>query len=203
MFCPNEKAVMRQVGVPSHYGQQVIIDQCEGCGGIWFDAFELFKVKLGEAEGIESIDSDRLRVPSAIDNPTLLCPRDRTALVQYKDPNFPRELILTRCPQCQGFWLNRGEFTTYQETRREMMRPREKTLEDEKLGEDVKRMLQSRIDSGTTEALGRLGAFLSSPGHEPVSSPFGASREAAEEGKTLDTVLNVLMVLLRLFILRS
>lgn len=203
MFCPNEKAVMRQVGVPSHYGQQVIIDQCEGCGGIWFDAFELFKVKLGEAEGIESIDSDRLRVPSAIDNPTLLCPRDRTALVQYKDPNFPRELILTRCPQCQGFWLNRGEFTTYQETRREMMRPREKTLEDEKLGEDVKRMLQSRIDSGTTEALGRLGAFLSSPGHEPVLTPFGASREAAEEGKTLDTVLNVLMVLLRLFILRS
>jgi Zn-finger nucleic acid-binding protein len=203
MLCPNEKAGMHQVAVPSHYGQQVIIDQCEGCGGIWFDAFELFKVKLGEAQGIESLDSDRLRAPSEINNPTLLCPRDRTTLVQYQDPNFPRELILTRCPQCQGFWLNRGEFTTYQETRQEMMRPKEKTLEDQKLGEDVKRMLQSRIDSGSTEALGKLGAFLSSPGHEHVLSPFGSSQGIAGEGKTLDTVLNVLMVLLRLFILRS
>ena len=103
MFCPNEKAGMYQVGVPSHYGQQVIIDQCEGCGGIWFDAFELFKVKLGEAQEIESLDPDRLRAPSDIDNPRLLCPRDRTALIQYKDPNFPKELILTRCPKCQGF----------------------------------------------------------------------------------------------------
>jgi hypothetical protein len=84
-----------------------------------------------------------------------------------------------------------------------MMRPKEKTLEDQKLGEDVKRMLQSRIDSGSTEALGKLGAFLSSPGHEHVLSPFGSSQGIAGEGKTLDTVLNVLMVLLRLFILRS
>jgi Zn-finger nucleic acid-binding protein len=203
MLCPNEKAGMHQVAVPSHYSQQIIIDQCEGCGGIWFDAFELFKVKLGEAQGIESLDSDRLRTPSNIDSPKLLCPRDRTTLVQYKDPNFPRELILTRCPKCQGFWLNRGEFTAYQETRQEMMRPKEKTPEDQKLGEDVKRMLQSRIDSGSTEALGRLGAFLSSPGHEHVLSPFGSSQVNAGEGKTFDTVLNVLIVLLRLFILRS
>ena len=54
MFCPNEKARIHQVAVPSHYGQQVIIDQCEKCGGIWFDAFELFKVKQGEAQEIEA-----------------------------------------------------------------------------------------------------------------------------------------------------
>jgi len=203
MFCPNEKARMRQVGVPSHYGQQVIIDQCEGCGGIWFDAFELFKVKLGEAQGIESLDSDRLRAPSGIDNPRLLCSRDRTALVQYKDPNFPSELILMRCPKCQGFWLNRGEFTRYQETRREMMLPKEKTLDDQKLGEEVKRMLQLSRDSMSTESLGKLGAFLSSPAHERVLSSFGSNQGFDEEAKAFDTVLNVLLVLLRLFILRS
>ena len=203
MFCPNEKAGMYQVGVPSHYGQQVIIDQCEGCGGIWFDAFELFKVKLGEAQEIESLDSDRLRAPSDVDNPRLLCPRDRTALIQYKDPNFPKELILTRCPKCQGFWLNRGEFTKYQETRQKMMLPKEKTLEDQKLGEEVKRILESNRDSSSTEALGKLGAYLSSPAHEHALSPFGSSQGFAEEGKPLDMVLNVLMVLLRLFVLRS
>jgi Zn-finger nucleic acid-binding protein len=203
MFCPNEKAGMHLVGVPSHYGQQVIIDQCEDCGGLWFDAFELFKVKLGEAKEIESLDSDRLRAPSGIDNPRLLCPRDRTALVQYKDPNFPRELILTRCPECQGFWLNRGEFTKYQDTREEMMLPKEKTLEDQQLGEEVKRILESGSDSGRTEALANLGAFLSSPAHEQVLSPFGSSQGADEPGKPLDMILNVLIVLLRLFVFRS
>jgi len=194
---------MHQVGVPSHYGQQVIIDQCEGCGGIWFDAFELFRVKLGEAQEIESLDPDRLRTPSEIEDPRLLCPRDRTALVLYKDPNFPRELILTRCPKCQGFWLNRGEFTRYQETRQNLMLPKEKTLEDQRLGEEVKRILESNRDSNSTETLGKLGAFLSSPAHEHVISPLGSSQDFAEEGKTFDTILNVLIVLLRLFVFRS
>jgi len=194
---------MHQVSVPSHYGQQVIIDQCEGCGGIWFDAFELFRVKLGEAQEIESLDPDRLRTPSDIEDPRLLCPRDRTALVLYKDPNFPRELILTRCPKCQGFWLNRGEFTRYQETRQKLMLPKEKTLEDQRLGEEVKRILESNRDSNSTETLGKLGAFLSSPAHEHVISPLGSSQDFAEEGKTFDTILNVLIVLLRLFVFRS
>jgi len=194
---------MHQVGVPSHYGHQVIIDQCEGCGGIWFDAFELFRVKLGEAQEIESLDPDRLRTPSDIEDPRLLCPRDRTALVLYKDPNFPRELILTRCPKCQGFWLNRGEFTRYQETRQKLMLPKEKTLEDQRLGEEVKRILESNRDSNSTETLGKLGAFLSSPAHEHVISPLGSSQDFAEEGKTFDTILNVLIVLLRLFVFRS
>ena len=203
MFCPNEKAGLHQVGVRSHYGQQVIIDQCEDCGGIWFDAFELFKVKLGEAQEIEPLDSDRLRTPSDIDNRRLLCPRDKTELIQYRDSNFPKEIILTRCSKCQGFWLNRGEFTKYQETRQKMMLPKEKTLEDQKLGEAVNRILESNRDSCSTEALGKLGAFLSSPAHEQVSSPFGSSQGAAEEEKILDTVLNVLIILLRLFVFRS
>jgi len=201
MFCPNEKAAMHPVRVPSHYGQQVTIDQCEGCGGIWFDAFELFKVKLGQAQEIEPLDSDRLRTPSAIDNPGLRCPRDQTALIHYQDPHFPRELILTRCPKCQGFWLNRGEFTRYQETRQKMMRARRNTPEDQRLGEEVKRLLKLNRDSGSTEALGKLGAFLSSPAQ--AFPPASSTRGSTAEGKPLETALNVLMVLLRLFVLRS
>ena len=56
------------------------------------------------------------------------------------------------------FWLNRGEFTRYQENRQKLMLPKEKTLEDQRLG---------------------------------------------EEGKTFDTILNVLIALLRLFVFRS
>ena len=194
---------MRQVGVPSHYGQQIIIDQCEACGGLWFDAFELFKVKLGQAQEIEALDSDRLRARSEIDHTSLRCPRDGTALVQYKDPHFPSELILARCPECQGFWLNRGEFTRYQETRQNLMLRKEKTPEDRKVGEAVDRFLKSNRKPGSTEALQKLAAYLSSPAQHEVLSPLGSSRGFAEEGKPLDAIVNVLMVLLRLFVLKS
>ena len=194
---------MHQVGVPSHYGQKVILDQCEDCGGIWFDAFELFKVKLGEAQEIESLDTERLRAPSDLENPALLCPRDRTPLVRYEDPNFPRQLILTRCPECQGFWLNRGVFSSYQKARQKMMLPKEKTLEEQKLGEEIKSLLQPNRDSSSTAKVGKLAAFLSTPAHEAVLSPFGSSQGFAEEGKPLDTVLSVLITLLRIFVFRS
>jgi len=71
MLCPNDNAMMHQTAVPSHYGQKVIIDQCEDCGGLWFDAFELYKIKQGSDERIEELDSDNLRSPSDNENQTL------------------------------------------------------------------------------------------------------------------------------------
>jgi len=204
---------MHPVACPSHYGQKVTLDQCGRCGGIWFDAFELFKVKLGEAQDIEArnieaqdievLDSDSLRTPSHIDNPTLRCPRDKIALVQYEDPNFPEGLILSRCPKCTGFWLNRGEFSKYQTSRQKLKISKEKTLEDQKLGEDVKRLLASGIHSGSTETLGNLGAYLSQPAHTAAFSSFGASQGAGKEESPLDTILSVLITLLRVFVFKS
>jgi Zn-finger nucleic acid-binding protein len=201
MFCPNEKVRMHHVAVPSHYGQEIILDQCESCGGIWFDAYELFKVKQDEASEIEKLDSDILRAPSDIDNPTLLCPRDQTALLQYDDPNFPSGIILTRCPKCQGFWLNRGIFTKYQEVRQNLKRPKAKTLEDQRLREDVKRLLESHRDNSGADVLGKVAAFLS-PSDKHAFSSSDSSWGIAEDKNPLDTVLNVLMVLLRLFVFK-
>ena len=202
MFCPNENARMHHAAVSSHYGQQVIIDQCEKCGGIWFDAFELFKVKQGEAQEIEELDPDSLRAPSDIDHPTLLCPRDQAALFQYDDPNFPRGLVLMRCPKCQGFWLNRGEFTKYQEARQKLKVPEEKTLEDLKLEQDVKRLLESHRAGSSHDELAKAGKFLSTPVGNPALFPFDSSRGLSDERNTFDSILSVLILLLRLFIFR-
>lgn len=202
MFCPNEKARMHQAAVPSHYGQQVFIDQCESCGGIWFDAFELYKVRQGEAENVEELDSELLRASSDIDSPTLLCPRDQAELFQFEDPSFPRGIILTRCPKCQGFWLNRGEFTKYQGARHELMLPKEKSPEDLKLDEDVKRLLESHRAGSGEDVLGKVGKFLSAPVDSQAFFSLDSSRGLTEEGITLDSILNILIVLLRLFIFR-
>lgn len=202
MFCPNENARMHQVAVSSHYGQQVIIDQCEKCGGIWFDAFELYKVKQGEAQEIEELDPDIFTAHSDIDHPTLLCPRDQAALFQYDDPNFPKGLILMRCPKCQGFWLNRGEFTKYQEVRQKLKDPEEKTPEDLKLEEDVKRLLESHRAGNSHDGLAKVGKFLSTPVGDSALFPFDSTRGLSDERNTLDSILSVLILLLRLFVFR-
>jgi Zn-finger nucleic acid-binding protein len=202
MFCPSDNTPMHQAKVPSHYGQPVIIDQCGSCGGIWFDAFELYKVKQGEAVSVEAVDSDSLRTLSDIDQPALLCPRDRTKLVQFDDPKFPKEIILTRCPKCQGFWLNRGVFTQYQEARQKLMRPSEKTPEDTKLDEDIKRMLQARLGGSSPDILARAGKFLSAPVGKQALFPGDSSMRPGQAENSFDSILNILITILRLFIFR-
>ena len=44
---------MKNVKTVAHYGRPLILDQCEKCGGLWFDRMELFETKHGEAEKIE------------------------------------------------------------------------------------------------------------------------------------------------------
>jgi Zn-finger nucleic acid-binding protein len=201
MYCPNENTPMHQAAVSSHYGQQVTIDQCGSCGGIWFDAFELYKVRQGEAEKIEQLDATILRAPSHIGRPTLLCPRDQTELTRFDDPHFPKEIILARCPKCQGFWLNRGEFTKYQEARQKLMLPKKSTPEDLKLEENVKRMLASHRDGISPDILGKVGKFLSTPVGEHALFPNDSSRGEPEES-AFYSVLGILISILRLFVFR-
>jgi Zn-finger nucleic acid-binding protein len=202
MFCPNDTNSMRQASVPSHYGQPIIIDQCGSCGGVWFDAFELYKVKQGKAAEIEEIDPDVLRALSHINQQTLFCPRDRTELFQFKDPQFPKGIILMRCPKCHGFWLNRGVFTQYQEARQKLMISREQTPEDVKLKEDVKRLLHTHLNGSDQDVLGKVGKFLSTPvGKNALFPSYSSARTPAAEN-TFDSILNILIVILRLFVFR-
>jgi Zn-finger nucleic acid-binding protein len=203
MFCPNENTPMHQAVVPSHYGQKISIDQCGNCGGLWFDAFELYKIKQGEAQAIEAVDPEILRSPSEIDNPSLRCPRDQAKLFHYKDPTFPKSIVLMRCPTCQGFWLNRGEFTRYQDARQKLKAPKTKTPQDLKLQEDIKHLLAPNRSGSGLDALTKVGAFLSAPvgGHAAYGS--GSSHEQDEEGTSMGPILDILITLLRLFIFRS
>jgi len=207
MLCPNDNAMMHPTAVPSHYGQKVIIDQCEVCGGLWFDAFELYKINRDADELTERLDSNSLLAPSVlapsdIDHPTLLCPRDQAALYQFKDPSFPKGIILMRCGLCQGFWLNRGDFAKYQQSRQALTRPKEKTLADEKLDSEVKQLLAAHRAGNDYDVLGKAGAFLSAPVPGRTVSPLDASLGLNEKQDSLNSILNVLTALLRLFIFR-
>jgi Zn-finger nucleic acid-binding protein len=202
MICPNDNIEMHQVKIQSHYGQPVILEQCGECGGIWFDESELYRAKQGEAEKIELLDSEMLWALSTIENTKHICPRDQTELSRFTDRYFPEGIIVERCPVCSGFWLNRGEFTKYQKARQELLRPKEKSPEDIKLQENIQKILELHKAGDADNTLGKLARFLSKPIDEnTLLTPESAPRSPAEEN-TLNTVLNVLITVLRLFVFR-
>jgi len=191
---------MRQVKIVSHYGGPIFVDQCEECGGIWFDESELFRAKQGEAERIEAVNVEILRTPSTIESSKLICPRDHAAMHRFTDKYFPQDIVFVRCPSCRGIWLNRGMFSRYQQFRRELMRPKKGSLQDERLEEDVARLLASYENKDSTETLRRLGEFLSTPVSVGYSPYVGDARDASG---IAGAGLAALLAILRLFIFKS
>jgi Zn-finger nucleic acid-binding protein len=189
MFCPVDKIEMHRVKIISHYGQPIELDQCEICGGIWFDQSELFRAKQGEAEKTELLDINILKNPSMIENPRLVCPRDQTVLYQFNDRYFPKDIILARCPKCGGIWLNRGLFTKYQKFRQELKRTKEKSSEDKELEERISNLIAAHQAEHPNDTLERLGKFLSTP----MDSEKGVSNVA-------NNIIMLLMMIFRAFL---
>jgi len=192
VICPNDDSEMRQVKIVSHYGGPIFVDQCEGCGGIWFDESELFRVKQGEAERIEALNTEILRTPSAIENSALSCPRDQGPMQRFTDRNFPEDIILVRCQVCHGLWLNRGIFTRYQHFRQELTRPK-KSTQDEKMKAEWQ---ASYKDGSSTGTRGRLVEFLSTPIEMHEHSGYSSGVSSIVDGIAdflATTITNLLM----------
>jgi Zn-finger nucleic acid-binding protein len=194
MLCPNDRVEMHQTKIVGHYGEPIIVDQCEKCGGIWFDESELFRARQGEAERIEMLDTGILRTPSAIEHPDLICPRDEAVMYRFTDKYFPKDIVLARCPSCYGIWLNRGTFTKYQEFRQGLMQAK-KSPQDDKLKESLARLVASHEGGGSSGTLKRLGEFLSTPIDSAHTPDVG---DTTDVGGTAGLALSVLLTILRL-----
>ena len=202
MLCPNDDIKMHQVKIKSHYGQPIILEQCEGCGGIWFDESELFSAKQGTAENIELLDSEILNTPSQIEKSALKCPKDHTELFRFKDRYFPMGIILERCSNCSGIWLNRGDFTKFQKARGKLKRPVEKRQSDKKVDAEIEKILTSYQAGDTSETLVNLGRFLSTPIDRSSLQPLDSDQNQPEAETTANMALNILMLIFRVLLLR-
>lgn len=202
MFCPNDNVEMVPVQTSSHYGQVIVLDQCPHCGGLWFDKFELTRAKLDQAEKIEKLDAGLLTEMTAMQNTKLLCPVDRKELVRFNDSYFPSGIIVAKCPVCDGFWLNRGEFTKYQKARQAVKQPREViiTESDNKLDSQMQRILDEYKSDNSTGSIARLGKFLNTPVDTIDMKAEGADSTSAAAGRTIGSAFNILMLVLRLFL---
>ncbi len=174
MICPNDGTEIHRVKIVAHYGKPITVDQCQTCGGIWFDEAELFRAKQGEADRIEMLDADIIRAPSMIHKSELLCPRDRAVMVQFVDRYFPQDIILVRCRLCRGIWLNRGVFTKYQRFRQGLLQRSQEKSAAEKRRAEIKKLVQSYESGRTTGTLRKLGEFLSTPIDRGALTRLGA-----------------------------
>ena len=106
MRCPacfNELAEL-QVG-------NVVLDACQGgCGGIWFDAFELQKVDE-EAETVGAPLLQLQRDERIIVDPSRKreCPRCTGIKLHRHFFSAKRRVEVDQCPNCNGYWLDAGE----------------------------------------------------------------------------------------------
>jgi Zn-finger nucleic acid-binding protein len=90
---------------------EITVDVCRGgCGGIWFDAFELKKVdEKHESAGETLLDVERDGSIHVDYHAKRMCPRCGNRPMIRHFFSVKQEVEIDECPACGGFWLDAGE----------------------------------------------------------------------------------------------
>ncbi|MCP4680051.1 MAG: zf-TFIIB domain-containing protein [Deltaproteobacteria bacterium] len=95
---------------------EVVVDRCPRCAGIWFDADEIIQI-VGRESKLRRIDSI-VPPPDAVEE-SMECPRctdvhlRKIAVKEDED----RLYVIHRCISCVGNWLDRGELREAEDPR--------------------------------------------------------------------------------------
>lgn len=89
----------------------VRVDVCDkGCGGIWFDRFEMKKLAdLAESSGEALLDIERDKSISVDREARKNCPKCRDMMMMQHFFSSKKEVEVDECPKCGGHWLDSGE----------------------------------------------------------------------------------------------
>jgi len=108
MKCPKCAADMEQVQY-----ENIEVDRCTDCKGIWFDMLEHEKLKsLEGSEAIDIGDPEEDKELDLIDR--IKCPVCRTRMIRMVDQNQPH-IHYEACTVCDGIFLDAGEFKDFKE----------------------------------------------------------------------------------------
>ena len=109
MNCPACDKILIEITVGD-----IKLDVCEnGCGGIWFDRFELQKVD----ESHESLGEHLLEIKRDEDirvdhNKRRKCPKCKNIVMLRHFFSVKREVEVDECVGCGGYWIDYGELKT-------------------------------------------------------------------------------------------
>lgn len=106
MKCPACDSILEEVTVGD-----IAVDICKhGCGGLWFDRFELQKVDEPHEEAGESLLQLAGEPKTAVDHARKrLCPKCGSIVMTRHFYSVKKEVEVDECPGCGGFWLDYGE----------------------------------------------------------------------------------------------
>ena len=106
MNCPTCGNVLQAITV-----SDIVVDVCEGgCGGIWFDNYELKKFdEPHESAGQELLDIERDQSITVDRSKRLKCPKCDDVVMMRHFFSVKKEVEVDECPGCGGFWLDAGE----------------------------------------------------------------------------------------------
>ena len=106
MNCPACSNELTQMTVAD-----VTVDVCKnGCGGIWFDNFELKKFdEPAESAGEELLDIERDPSVQVDHEQRLNCPKCGDVVMMRHFFSVKHKVQVDECPGCAGVWLDAGE----------------------------------------------------------------------------------------------
>jgi Zn-finger nucleic acid-binding protein len=89
----------------------LVVDVCQrGCGGIWFDVFELERVdEEGEVAGEPLLHINRDERIVVDPSRKRDCPRCAEVRLHRHFFSAKRRVEVDQCPNCGGYWLDAGE----------------------------------------------------------------------------------------------
>jgi len=174
MKCPACSNVLQEMTVGN-----VTVDVCKGgCGGIWFDNFELKKFdKPHEAAGELLLDIERDESIVLDHTKRLKCPKCDDIVMMRHFFSVKKQVQVDECPGCAGFWLDAGElrkirnlFNTEEE--------REQAAEQyfsEVFGDELDAMkAKSRAELNKARKIANMFRFICPSNYIPGKQDWGA-----------------------------
>ena len=105
MNCPRCSAPLREAKV-----EEVLLDKCDACRGVWFDFAEMERVTVKERRALRdvmgSVETGEHTQPAVDEH--LNCPRCGDVLLTVRSTEHP-DLQIEACLSCYGRWLDGGE----------------------------------------------------------------------------------------------
>lgn len=104
MECPRDRGRLGEIRV-----DEVVLDRCEHCSGIWLDFVQLERVLSRESRSLRKLlPEGRTALPEDYrEEETLACPRCSGTLLRMSAS--PQPFIYYGCLTCYGRWLDGTE----------------------------------------------------------------------------------------------
>jgi hypothetical protein len=132
----------------THVGS-LTVDVCQGgCGGIWFDAFELQRVDEEEEAAGEPLLQIQRDPKLILDTKRKRdCPRCADMRLHRHFFSAKRRVEVDQCPNCGGYWLDAGELNQIRAEKAEDARVQE--LRSTLSSADIRYLYRLTGDSAT------------------------------------------------------